>query len=159
MDGVWEVALGIVSLRLRSVCIFPQIQFPWWKWVGPPEGRLGTYTDDWLLALDAGAQLRLLDVHDQVSALEVSGNGEADGEVADRLRPLVWKSSLLRLFARTRYGFGGLVCGGILRALLADATHGDSTDGGVIWRLYLVIGLIVRSRRAGCDANKMGNHT
>jgi hypothetical protein len=54
-----------------------------------------TYVYDGVLALDPRHQLLLLDVHNQVPALEVTRHGDVDVEVADGLGPLVREGSLL----------------------------------------------------------------
>lgn len=70
---------------------------------------LSAYTYDWLLSLDSSAQLRLPDIDNQVSALEVSGDSEVEGEVADCLCPFVGKGSLLFLLTSTCRRFGSFI--------------------------------------------------
>lgn len=54
-----------------------------------------THADEGFLTLDAGHQLVLLDLDDQVLGLVVPGHGEGDVELADGLVPLVGQGSLL----------------------------------------------------------------
>lgn len=72
---------------------------------------MGAYVYDGVLALDAGHQLLLLDVHDQVFALEVSRYaGDCDVDVCNRLRPAVGEGILLSLLLGTGgflFGLGG----------------------------------------------------
>ena len=59
----------------------------------PSKGK--THVDYGVLALDAGLEAGLLDVDDEVTALQVAGHGEGDVEVGDGLGPLVGQSGLL----------------------------------------------------------------
>lgn len=68
-----------------------------------------TYTYDWLLSLNSSAQLRLLDIDDQISTLEVSRDGEVQREVPDRLRPFIGKRGLLFFLASTCHRLGSFV--------------------------------------------------
>jgi hypothetical protein len=53
------------------------------------------YVDDGLLALDANYQLILLDIHDEVLALQVARNFDGDIEISNGLGPLVRERGLL----------------------------------------------------------------
>lgn len=64
--------------------------------------------DDGFLPLDARRDGRLLDVDDEVAALEIAGDGKGHVGVADGLRPLVGERALLGLFLGLGRGdFGG----------------------------------------------------
>lgn len=69
----------------------------------------GAYTYNGLLSLDAGFYALLLDLDDQVLALEVARNA-SNGyiQVADSLLPLVGEGILLGLL----FGAGGCLFGG-----------------------------------------------
>lgn len=107
MDRLVEVALCrkefalVVLLGLQS---FPLCCF------GPEgSGGVSAYTYHGVLSLDAGFQALLLDLDDQVPALEVAWySAEGDIYVANRLLPLIRKSILLGLLL----GAGGCLLGG-----------------------------------------------
>lgn len=74
-------------------CVRPGVSW------GEGEGRGGgACLDDGFLALDPRRDGRLLDVDDEVAALEVARHGKGHVGVADGLRPLVGERVLLGLF-------------------------------------------------------------
>ena len=92
----------------------------------------GSHLYDGLLALDARRDPRLPEVDDEVPALEVSGDGEGDVDVADGLRPLVGE-------------------GGLLSGLLGA---GSGLLGGVGFCAGHTVSRGVARRLAGCRAQK-----
>lgn len=99
---------------------------------GEGEEVAGTYLDDRVLALDTRGELGLLDVDDEISRLEVTGDAESDVQLGDGLVPLVGKGSLLLglLCAGSSVLGGGGLCGWCEREFIRRALRREPDEEG-----------------------------